>query len=134
MAGGYFGIMFQVCDNCFEKMSLVQNGQLPAESLITKGMSSDLDQYIRGLENGSTDISSAECGTESSSKRSGIGYAIKVVSVIVLVLATIGSIIIMKENIATGLVYLLLSILFGLLCFGIGEICTRLASIDEKMK
>ena len=64
---------------------------------------------------------------------SGVGKAIKVLSVIVIILSVIGSLVIMGESFVTGMAVLLVSILTGLLAYGIGEIVSLLTSINHKL-
>ena len=73
--------------------------------------------------------------TESSSSASStVGTAIKIVSVITLVLCVIGSLVVIGESFAIGLAILIMSILFGLLSFGIGEIICLLQEINARIK
>ena len=64
---------------------------------------------------------------------SSVGKAIKVLSIIVLVLSAIGSFVIMGETFAIGVAALLISILTSLLSYGIGEIVCLLTSINHKL-
>lgn len=69
----------------------------------------------------------------SSSASSTVGTAIKIVSLIVLVLCVIGSLVVIGESFAIGLAMLIMSVLFGLLSFGVGEIICILREIKEKI-
>lgn len=62
-----------------------------------------------------------------------IGTAIKMVSIIALVLCVIGSLIVIGESFAIGLAMLIMSVLFGLISYGIGEIICLLWEIKEKI-
>lgn len=65
---------------------------------------------------------------------SSIGNAIKVVSVIVLLFSIIGAFVIMsKVDFAIGCAMCLISVLIGLLVYGIGEICCLLTKINFKI-
>ena len=71
--------------------------------------------------------------TETSSK-SSVGSAIKVISVIVIVLSVLGSLLMISSaGFAVGGAALILSLLVGLLSFGIGEICDLLTNINDKL-
>lgn len=69
----------------------------------------------------------------SSAASSTVGTAIKMVSIIALVLCVIGSIIVIGESFAIGLAMLIVSVLFGLISYGIGEIICLLREIKEKI-
>lgn len=69
----------------------------------------------------------------SSVASSPIGTAIKIVSIIALVLCVIGSLIVIGESFAIGLAMLIMSVLFGLISYGIGEIICLLREIKEKI-
>ena len=72
--------------------------------------------------------------TEEELPSSGVGSAIKVVAIIVLVLTIIGSFVIMGiYGVAIGVASLISCLLFGLLAYGIGEICTLLTRIEHKL-
>ena len=72
--------------------------------------------------------------TSSNEGTSTVGGAIKVVSVIVLVLSVIGSFIVMGDlGAPLGIACLLVNLLVGLLAYGIGVICSLLARIDSKL-
>jgi len=70
----------------------------------------------------------------SSEVGSTIGSAIKIISMIVMILACIGSFIMMEESVVLGITVLLLSLLVGLLSYGIGEIVCLLTAIKYKIK
>jgi VIT1/CCC1 family predicted Fe2+/Mn2+ transporter len=81
--------------------------------------------------------SSQDSAKENDSKpssASGIGLAIKALSVIISVACIIGSFKVFDSK-SGGLMIaaILVILLFGMLCFGIGEICCRLKSIDDKL-
>lgn len=82
------------------------------------------------------DVQSVSKGNaeSSSSASSTIGTTIKIVSIIVLVLCVIGSLIVIGESFAIGLAILIMSVLFGLLSFGIGEIICLLQEINARIK
>ena len=65
---------------------------------------------------------------------STIGKAIKVLSIIILVLSVLGSFIMMSESFAIGLAVLLVSVLTSLLAYGIGEIVCLLTSINYHLR
>lgn len=69
----------------------------------------------------------------SSAALSTVGTAIKIVSIITLVLCVIGSLIVIGESFAIGLAMLIMSVLFGLISYGIGEIICLLREIKEKI-
>lgn len=65
---------------------------------------------------------------------SGVGSAIKTVSVIVIIISVIGSFVIMSgAGFPVGAAVLIVSVLTGLLAYGIGEICTLLVKINSKI-
>lgn len=71
----------------------------------------------------------------ADSVSSSVGSAIKAVSVIVIILSVIGSFIIMgNAGFAIGAAVLIVSLLTGLLAYGIGEICTLLTRMDYRIK
>lgn len=59
---------------------------------------------------------------------------IKCLSIIVLVLSIIGSLVVIGETLAFGLAMLIMSILFCLLAYGVGEIICLLKGIKNKLK
>ena len=72
---------------------------------------------------------------DSDEAASGIGSALKIVAIIIIVLTAIGSIAMMGElGFAAGLALLLVCLLIGLIAFGIGEMCTVLKRIDSRLK
>lgn len=88
----------------------------------------DKEKYIAAIN---------ETAKSSDAGESGIGHAIKTVSGILLFLCILGSIIIavtLKDLWAYGIAAGLVSTLLCLVCYGIGEICCRLKSIDSKLK
>jgi uncharacterized membrane protein YkgB len=82
------------------------------------------------------DVQSVSKGNaeSSSSASSTIGTTIKIVSIIVLVLCVIGSLVVIGESFAIGLAILIVSVLFGLLSFGIGEIICLLQEIKARIR
>lgn len=72
----------------------------------------------------------ANITTNSSST---VGVAIKSLSVIVLVLCVIGSLVVIGETLAVGLAMLIMSVLFCLLAYGVGEIICLLKDIKNKL-
>lgn len=65
---------------------------------------------------------------------STVGTAIKGLSIVVLVLCVIGSIVVIGETLAVGLAMLIMSVLFCLLSYGVGEIICLLKDIKNKLK
>ena len=73
-------------------------------------------------------------GKEEVSKNSKVGNSIKALATVVIILSVIGSFIIMiGAGLPMGIAALIMSLLFGFLAYGIGEICTLLASIDYRL-
>lgn len=64
---------------------------------------------------------------------STVGMAIKGLSIIVLVLCVIGSLVVIGETLAVGLAMLIMSVLFCLLAYGVGEIICLLKDIKNKL-
>lgn len=98
-------------------------------------------QDKKSNEKGEIDIQFEEAAEEvneyenevSYAVESKVGKAIKVLSVIFIILGVIGSLIIMGESFVTGLAVLLVSVLTGLFAYGIGEIVALLTSINHKI-
>lgn len=66
---------------------------------------------------------------------SPVGTAIKLISVVVIILSIIGSAIVMiNAGFSSGTPILIASLLAGLLAYAIGEICTLLTRIDYRIK
>ncbi len=73
--------------------------------------------------------------TGSEDPKSGVGSAIKAVAICVIILSAIGSCVMMSElEIVVGIATLIVSLLFGLVAFGIGEICTLLTRMDSRLE
>ena len=70
--------------------------------------------------------------TIAKSSSSTVGAAIKSLSIIVLILCVIGSLVVMGET-AVGLAMLIMSVLFCLLAYGVGEIICLLKDIKNKL-
>lgn len=64
---------------------------------------------------------------------STVGMAIKSLSIIVLVLSVISSLVVIGETLAIGLAMLIMSVLFCLLSYGVGEIICLLKDIKNKL-
>lgn len=103
-----------------------------AEESIIRGENSNVkanaEVYIEETEEAYEDENKASYAVDSA-----VGKAIKALSVIFIILGVIGSLIIMGESFATGLAVLLVSLLTGLLAYGIGEIVALLTSINHKL-
>lgn len=69
----------------------------------------------------------------TTNSSSTVGMAIKSLSIIVLVLCVIGSLVIIGETLAVGLAMLIMSVLFCLLAYGVGEIICLLKDIKNKL-
>lgn len=69
----------------------------------------------------------------TTNSSSTVGTAIKGLSIIVLVLCVIGSLVVIGETLAVGLAMLIISILFCLLAYGVGEIICLLKDIKNKL-
>ena len=92
-------------------------------------------QRIRdALQRDAQPTSKGNTASPSSAVSSTVGTTIKIVSVIVLVLCVIGSLVVIGESFAIGLAMLIVSVLFGLLSYGIGEIVCLLQDIKEKIR
>lgn len=63
-----------------------------------------------------------------------VGIIIKILSIIVLVFGVIGAFVIMEDSDEIGMAVLVVSILTGVLTYGIGEIVCLLTSINHKIK
>ena len=64
---------------------------------------------------------------------SGVGKLLKILSIIVFVISIIGCLKIFSVQPITGLVMVIVSLLFSSLIFGIGEVICVLKSIDSKL-
>ena len=72
---------------------------------------------------------------EQADSDSVIGSAIKVFSVIIMILGVIGAIALVGAlGVGIAVVSGVINLLVGMLCYGIGEICCLLKSINAKMK
>ena len=71
--------------------------------------------------------------TISKGSSSTVGTAIKSLSIIVLVLCVIGSLVVIGETLAVGLAMLIMSVLFCLLAYGVGEIICLLKDIKNRL-
>ena len=67
-------------------------------------------------------------------RESIIGKAIKVLSIIILVISVSLAIVLMLKNFEIGLAALLASLLISILAYGIGEIICLLTSINYRLK
>ena len=72
--------------------------------------------------------------TAVAQNSSTVGAAIKMLSIIVLVLCVIGSFVVMGETVVVGLAMLIVSVLFCLISYGVGEIICLLKDIKNKME
>ena len=90
-------------------------------------------QHIRNARQKDVQPISKGNAESASSASSTVGAAIKIVSLIVLVLCVIGSLVVIGESFAIGLTMLIMSVLFGLISYGIGEIICLLREIKEKI-
>ena len=90
-----------------------------------------ISQFDDTTEQQSTNIAFTRTCEDTSS---AVGSAIKVLSVIVLVLCVIGSIVAFNESVVIGLVILIVSVLSCLLSYGVGEIICILKDIKNKLK
>lgn len=79
-------------------------------------------------------VSKGNTESPSFAASSTVGTAIKIVSIITLVLCVIGSLVVIGESFSIGLAMLIMSVLFGLLSFGIGEIICLLQEIKARIK
>ena len=128
------------CPNCGKKLEedvefcyfcgseLSENA---VESIIrgeNSNVKANAEVYIEETEEAYEDENKASYAADSA-----VGKAIKALSVIFIILGVIGSLIIMGESFVTGLAVLLVSLLTGLLAYGIGEIVALLTSINHKL-
>lgn len=73
--------------------------------------------------------------SEQTSRDSSIGSALKVFSIILMVVDVFGSIILAgKLGGAVAIAIFVADLLICMLCYGIGEICCLLKSINAKLK
>lgn len=72
--------------------------------------------------------------TPTTHSSSTVGSAIKMLSIVVLVLCVMGSFVVMGETLVVGLAMLIVSVLFCLLSYGVGEIICLLKDIKNKMQ
>ena len=72
--------------------------------------------------------------TVANQSSSTVGATIKMLSIIVLVLCVIGSFVVIGETFVVGLAMLIVSVLFCLLSYGVGEIICLLKDIKNKME
>ncbi len=134
---------FHVCINCFENIQKVRSGKVSGENLIAK----NIDYIDNGIVRLLQEFQSESSGTtqaagntvisiqsNNDSGESGVGNAIKILSVILIMGSVIGSIALFRISLVFGIAGIVTSVLVGMLCYGIGEICCRLASIDAKLK
>lgn len=80
------------------------------------------------------DTETVNVRTVANQNSSTVGAAIKMLSIIVLVLCVIGSFVVIGETFVVGLAMLIVSILFCLLSYGVGEIICLLKDIKNKME
>ena len=88
-------------------------------------------------ESGETSVHDTETvlvRTVSNQSSSTVGATIKTLSIIVLVLCVIGSFVVIGETFVVGLAMLIVSVLFCLLSYGVGEIICLLKDIKNKME
>ncbi len=77
----------------------------------------------------------ADSQPKSKESSSGVGKAIEVVSVIIMIIGFISSIVFMcMVSVPVGLGTMIGSLLFGLMSFGFGRIICLLTSINAKLK
>ncbi len=134
---------FHVCINCFDNIQKVKSGEASGENLIAKNIDHIDSGIVRILQEIQSESSGITQGTGSSvistlsnnsPGESGVGNAIKVLAVILIILSLIGSFALFRISIVYGIAGIMISVLIGMLCYGIGEICCRLASIEAKLK
>ena len=121
--------------DCFNELDEEARVQKLTELFGNKAAELPESLNMKGKSASEPDVqSSTEVYRYSEEPISGVGSAIKVVSVIVIILSVIGSFVIMAEaGFAIGAGILVVSLLMGLLAYGIGEICSLLISIKSKV-
>ena len=87
-------------------------------------------------ENGATETTQGTVSVQTPlpNETSTVGSAIKMLSIVVLFLCVIGSIVVIGETFVVGLAMLIVSVLFCLLAYGVGEIICLLKDIKNRLK
>lgn len=134
----------KVCSECSRKYEKLKKGEIQAEEMISEYTSekiaNELKKRVAIIKDNANKNQMVESqkndATEYMMKNSDstVGKIIKSLSLIVLILSTIGALVIMVNvEVSIGLAVLLIDLLFGMVSYGIGEICSLLASINSKM-
>ena len=134
VGSGFSSAEFWVCTDCSVKIHSVKEGKLDPNTFVNGETKTKLADYIRSIGNTTDNNTGNTVQYNNTYKESSIGGYIKFFSVIVIILSVIGSFIIMNQNAAAGIASLVISCLVGTVCYGIGEICCLLKSIDSKIK
>ena len=135
---------YYLCAVCNEKYSDVVDGRLKPEDLITDKTEKGLADFIKENSNIEGDKSPKESvghndnynGNYDNSYNGGstAGSLIKFLAVIAIILSVIGAFVIGKDSLITAVVAGFVSVSLWLLCYGIGEICCRLANIEGVLR
>lgn len=132
----YMGVLFMKCYKCGREVPDGQDCCQFCNTKFDKKQMKDVMNEIMGYgENEGETQDEEQTSPIQEDSVSTIGNAIKVFSVIVLIVSIIGTIVLTGSlGIAVSVAIIVVDLLIFMLCYGIGEICCLLKSIDAKMK